>query len=174
MSKRLARKVNELDNVPWPVLLFLGMRSRKYIETTKALPQMGRIGAAVRDTKHRLLWRGLLGGPQSGYDPPWWKDKRRGRQVSACNAVHVPPEFKAYAAEFECVMDQSLRRCSSQSSAARLCTISLSQKFTLRWFARHEIAPVPTDKDGGFALVHYSDLLRMYHEQIVEPKYTEV
>jgi hypothetical protein len=153
--------------LPWYVSFALTRYSKKHIFVGNKFPQVEQIHLHVRSFTNKLLWRWQL---RQSRDAP--TDKRfRSRDSAFCLATpdNCPPELVMWTKLFAETVSNAAKTAVFQARAkhTRFGNRPPLLSAALQWLREAAVAPVPTDKDGGFCLVARS-CLELVHKSTLD------
>ena len=156
-----------LGMLPWPVLLWLGTRSKKHVVLDAKQPHPHKYNSSFLRAEQSLLWRDALGNITN----PWWQFHWGHSTSNKCNAV-VLPEVRAFANEVRDTLAKTFRTSRARPSFVK--TRAKYESFAAEWLATRGWTVLQTDKDGGFCLVRSSALATMLKRKLQMPFYREI
>lgn len=93
-----------------------------------------------------------------------------------CNSPHLPAELIAFGRDLHRSMTRAARRSilSQKGKHATHSNFRQYHRAALRWISRADVAPVATDKDGGFALLQRQAIKDFVSEKLKPDTYMRV
>jgi len=175
----------ELGDFPWPVILLLGGRSKKFIFSAgKMKPKVNYI-ENITNGFYKLAWRYLLAG--SDTEPQWWKAKVKRKFTQGPD--NLPPVVAAaLSTARDSIIDHVMNTVDfvnnqnkNNQNKCRFCSrgnMFPAIKFAFQWLRDKKVndgmVAVPSDKDGGFVLIKRKELEILAFEKINKGPYNEI
>ena len=150
------------NQIPWMLVFLLTHYHKQFRFISRKGPNPKEFISSVRHVSHKVAWKSFFKdqGPNSNFSKPLLKKAIAPfRQVS-------PPEIEYWISKWKAHMYSSWAQCSRFGPGVRTWAntfqIHLAAMACLDIF---QLVALPTDKDGGFCLVH-SGVLREVHLQL--------
>ena len=149
--------------IPWPIEFIL-RHHQKHVFMNRRLPSMGEVGKALDVWANSLRWRaffhiksyqdGGMPGPSEAKCDRWWR--LRGNTCSAPFTGVLPEVWEAFISD---ACRSAYGACLSMRSKFsfnrnRVSNMNSIVRLGLSMLKSGEYGAVPTDKDGGYAMVH--------------------
>ena len=95
------------------------------------------------------------------------------RPTRKCDDTALQREIRAFGID---VMNKIFSACQDAllSKQPRTCHWTRGHQHAVNWLKEQRMAVVPTDKDGGMALVSHADLAVLYDEHLNGAKYYRI
>ena len=151
-----------IGEVAWPVAFILSLH-RKHVLRIGRTPSPAQFGSAVRSFLDKIRWHIHLSGRQGDHDPAWRSLLSKRTFVRPCPFVlgetdeHALHQVAVGLVEEGCRARVSLRRRPPPTPAPIYV-------MALKMLRESHYAAVPTDKDGGFCLVHKESLFELHRQ----------
>ena len=157
--------------LPWPVLFLLGYRHKKHRFCGKGMPDLHDIIACTSEAIDKLRWRAFF---KDSATRPFCKKMMYPRKVAPFSA-RCDPAVTVFCHELRCSIMDSIKIGLFQSRHyrkrwANVLPIELAAR---HWIAQSPWVPMPTDKEGGFTLVHCSAISEIHRNLLSGPWYRE-
>ena len=154
------------DEIPWPITWTLARYHSKHIFFSGVKPRVEEVKQNVQNFINKIKWKWLLRKEEKhecSVKPP------KGRVVHCSNQVDAA--LQCWLNSLQNTMVTACKRAANLETKSNMIPLT---KLGLRMLKDGPLAAVPTDKDGGFALVTKKSASSI-HESILESKlYKEV
>ena len=111
-----------------------------------------KISDGIMDLGNIIKWRSILGANDTPI--PWWRKKSKSSRAAHCDKP-TPPEVSIFTS----ILIRQLKKCAAHAirhaAASNKLWRTLPTAFYhfKSWMRRYGLKAVPTDKDGGYAII---------------------
>jgi len=155
-----------LQDVPWPVVWLLCRHHKRHAFCSKLSLRIHTILEDVLNFENKCKWR-WVHRHSHGSKPSIWI---RSRSTAPCKQL-VDPALIAWLHRFRSTIIKAARRARATSTRSNISAIDRLGMLLLR---RSGAKAVPTDKDGGFALLPRHAFMDAQSEMLSQSMYEEV
>ena len=157
----------KLGWIRWPVVFLLSCFHRKHVFADRKIAPMSELGTAIRCMMDRFRWSMALKDNEE--DKRWSFLRSKKRLVKPC--------WFALDEQLETILRGYGEKLFSLGLKARASLIRQRKEipyiitYAIKLLKNSCVAPIPTDKDAGYALVHKTMLPKIYQETMRRPEY---
>lgn len=155
--------------LPWPVLFLLGFRHKKHRFCGNKIPDIRDFVQCTAEAIDKIKWRAFF---KDTAPRPCHRQLLYPRRVAPFSAT-IDPAVNDFCHQLSCCILDSFGASVSRAKGLRTrSSNTLPIELAARdWIACSPWVPMPSDKDGGFTLVHESVIRDIQRDLLAGPWY---